>query len=93
MHFLNFIKGKIPSLGEKKGCFNLSLHVALQNSSFILANRTVAADSMSLNPHIQYYATIYVVSMGVALLLKTVRGLVFVKVCPPLPTTHYTAAS
>lgn len=36
--------------------------------------------SMRLNPHIQYYSTVYVISMGAALLLKTVRGLVFVKV-------------
>lgn len=62
------------------------MHIAPQNSSFIPANVTAAADSMRLNPHIQYYSTIYVVSMGVALLLKTVRGLVFVKVSlPPVP--------
>uniref|UniRef100_A0A665W8X8 ATP-binding cassette sub-family C member 5 n=1 Tax=Echeneis naucrates TaxID=173247 RepID=A0A665W8X8_ECHNA len=36
-------------------------------------------NSMRLNPHIQYYSTIYVVTMGAALLLKTVRGLLFVK--------------
>lgn len=35
---------------------------------------------MRLNPHIQYYSTVYVVSMGAVLLLKTMRGLVFVKV-------------
>lgn len=52
---------------------------AAENSSFILANGTTAAGSMRLNPHIQYYSTIYVVSMGAALVLKTVRGLVFVK--------------
>lgn len=46
------------------------------------ANGTAAVGSMSLNPHIQYYSTVYVVSMGAALLLKTVRGLVFVKVSP-----------
>uniref|UniRef100_A0A672I5U6 ATP-binding cassette sub-family C member 5 n=1 Tax=Salarias fasciatus TaxID=181472 RepID=A0A672I5U6_SALFA len=34
---------------------------------------------MRLNPHIQYYSTVYVISMGAALLLKTARGLVFVK--------------
>lgn len=38
---------------------------------------------MRLNPHIQYYSTVYVVSMGAALFLKTVRGLVFVKVRQP----------
>uniref|UniRef100_A0A7N8X539 ATP-binding cassette sub-family C member 5 n=1 Tax=Mastacembelus armatus TaxID=205130 RepID=A0A7N8X539_9TELE len=36
-------------------------------------------NSMRLNPHIQYYSAVYVVSMGAALLLKTMRGLVFVK--------------
>lgn len=66
---------------------NLCLRVAPQNSSFILANGTTAAGSMRLNPHIQYYSTIYVVSMGAALVLKTVRGLVFVKVSPPTTTT------
>lgn len=39
--------------------------------------------SMTLNPHIQYYSTVYVVSMAAALLLKTLRGLVFVKVSFP----------
>uniref|UniRef100_A0A8C5GYB6 ATP-binding cassette sub-family C member 5 n=1 Tax=Gouania willdenowi TaxID=441366 RepID=A0A8C5GYB6_GOUWI len=37
------------------------------------------SNSMRLNPHIQYYSTVYVISMGAALLLKTMRGLVFVK--------------
>uniref|UniRef100_A0A4W6BT39 ATP-binding cassette sub-family C member 5 n=1 Tax=Lates calcarifer TaxID=8187 RepID=A0A4W6BT39_LATCA len=50
------------------------------NTSLILVNETMASNSMRLNPHIQYYSTIYVISMGAALLLKTVRGLVFVKV-------------
>uniref|UniRef100_A0A3B4TJM7 ATP-binding cassette sub-family C member 5 n=1 Tax=Seriola dumerili TaxID=41447 RepID=A0A3B4TJM7_SERDU len=49
------------------------------NTSLILVNETMASNSMRLNPHIQYYSTIYVVTMGAALLLKTVRGLVFVK--------------
>lgn len=44
------------------------------------------AGSMRLNPHIQYYSTVYVISMGAALLLKTMRGLVFVKVSPPAST-------
>lgn len=66
---------------------NLCLRVAPQNSSFILENGTTAAGSMRLNPHIQYYSTVYVVSMGAALVLKTVRGLVFVKVSPPTTTT------
>uniref|UniRef100_A0A667XG66 ATP-binding cassette sub-family C member 5 n=1 Tax=Myripristis murdjan TaxID=586833 RepID=A0A667XG66_9TELE len=50
-----------------------------QNTSLILVNETVTSNSMRLNPHIQYYSTVYVLSMGAALLLKTVRGLVFVK--------------
>uniref|UniRef100_A0A8C8HFX5 ATP-binding cassette sub-family C member 5 n=1 Tax=Oncorhynchus tshawytscha TaxID=74940 RepID=A0A8C8HFX5_ONCTS len=39
----------------------------------------LASDSMRLNPHIQYYSRVYVLSMGAALFLKTMRGLVFVK--------------
>ncbi|KAM8848529.1 ATP-binding cassette sub-family C member 5 isoform 1-T1 [Synchiropus picturatus] len=49
------------------------------NTSLILANETAPSDSMRLNPHIRYYSTVYIISMGVALLLKTMRGLVFVK--------------
>ncbi|XP_026185539.1 multidrug resistance-associated protein 5 isoform X2 [Mastacembelus armatus] len=49
------------------------------NTSLILVNETMASNSMRLNPHIQYYSAVYVVSMGAALLLKTMRGLVFVK--------------
>ncbi|KAM6952830.1 ATP-binding cassette sub-family C member 5 isoform 1-T1 [Lycodopsis pacificus] len=49
------------------------------NTSLILVNETMASNSMRLNPHIQYYSTVYVVSMAAALLLKTFRGLVFVK--------------
>ncbi|KAM9375837.1 ATP-binding cassette sub-family C member 5 [Pholidichthys leucotaenia] len=49
------------------------------NTSLILENETTESNSMRLNPHIQYYSTVYVVSMGAALLLKTIRGLVFVK--------------
>lgn len=54
-----------------------------QNTSFISANETTARDSMRLNPHIRYYSMVYVISMGAALLLKTIRGLVFVKVSHP----------
>lgn len=49
------------------------------NTSLILVNETTASNSMRLNPHIQYYSTVYVISMGAALLLKTMRGLLFVK--------------
>uniref|UniRef100_A0AAX7SY33 Uncharacterized protein n=1 Tax=Astatotilapia calliptera TaxID=8154 RepID=A0AAX7SY33_ASTCA len=37
------------------------------------------SNSMRLNPHIRYYSTVYIISMGAVLLLKTIRGLVFVK--------------
>ncbi|MEQ2279148.1 hypothetical protein AMECASPLE_006478, partial [Ameca splendens] len=49
------------------------------NTSLISANETMESNSMRLNPHIQYYSTVYVISMAAALFLKTVRGLVFVK--------------
>lgn len=49
------------------------------NTSLILVNETTVSNSMRLNPHIQYYSTVYVASMGAALTLKTIRGLVFVK--------------
>uniref|UniRef100_A0AAQ5ZTI0 ATP-binding cassette sub-family C member 5 n=1 Tax=Amphiprion ocellaris TaxID=80972 RepID=A0AAQ5ZTI0_AMPOC len=49
------------------------------NTSLILVNETTASNSMRLNPHIRFYSTVYVVSMAAALLLKTMRGLVFVK--------------
>uniref|UniRef100_A0A8C7RXT1 Si:ch211-221f10.2 n=1 Tax=Oncorhynchus mykiss TaxID=8022 RepID=A0A8C7RXT1_ONCMY len=57
----------------------------LMNTSLILENETnetlvgLASDSMRLNPHVQYYSRVYVLSMGAALFLKTMRGLVFVK--------------
>uniref|UniRef100_A0A8C2H2A2 ATP-binding cassette sub-family C member 5 n=1 Tax=Cyprinus carpio TaxID=7962 RepID=A0A8C2H2A2_CYPCA len=49
------------------------------NSSLLQTNETAESDSMRLNPHMQYYSRVYVLSMGAALFLKTVRGLVFVK--------------
>ncbi|XP_031596637.1 multidrug resistance-associated protein 5 [Oreochromis aureus] len=49
------------------------------NTSLISVNETIASNSMRLNPHIRYYSTVYIISMGAALLLKTIRGLVFVK--------------
>ncbi|XP_028271684.1 multidrug resistance-associated protein 5 [Parambassis ranga] len=49
------------------------------NTSLISLNETMASNSMRLNPHIQYYSNVYIISMGAALLLKTMRGLVFVK--------------
>lgn len=49
------------------------------NSSMLQGNETAESDSMRLNPHTQYYSRVYILSMGAALFLKTVRGLVFVK--------------
>lgn len=43
-------------------------------------NETVVSSSMKDNPHMRYYAGIYALSMGVMLILKAVRGVVFVKV-------------
>uniref|UniRef100_A0A3P8YJK2 ATP-binding cassette sub-family C member 5 n=1 Tax=Esox lucius TaxID=8010 RepID=A0A3P8YJK2_ESOLU len=39
----------------------------------------VVVNSMRLNPHVQYYSRVYMLSMGATLLLKTMRGIVFVK--------------
>uniref|UniRef100_A0A3B3QHS8 Si:ch211-221f10.2 n=1 Tax=Paramormyrops kingsleyae TaxID=1676925 RepID=A0A3B3QHS8_9TELE len=49
------------------------------NISVVMGNETTVSDSMRLNPHTQYYSAIYALSMGAALLLKTVRGAIFVK--------------
>ncbi|CAL8356041.1 unnamed protein product [Merluccius merluccius] len=50
------------------------------NTSLISANETTTENSsMRLNPYISYYSTVYILSMAAALLLKTTRGLVFVK--------------
>ncbi|KAM9850214.1 ATP-binding cassette sub-family C member 5 [Aulostomus maculatus] len=49
------------------------------NTSLIKVNETMGSNSMRLNPHIQYYSTVYIMSMGAALFLKTMRGLVFIK--------------
>uniref|UniRef100_A0A3Q3EEF5 ATP-binding cassette sub-family C member 5 n=1 Tax=Labrus bergylta TaxID=56723 RepID=A0A3Q3EEF5_9LABR len=51
------------------------------NTSSILVNETMASSSMRLNPHIQYYSAVYIASMGAALLLKTMRGLMFKHGC------------
>lgn len=69
-----------------------------QNSSLVQGNETAESDSMRLNPHVQYYSKVYVLSMGAVLFLKTLRGLVFVKVIlrflsfglsSPLPTLEF----
>lgn len=49
------------------------------NTSLLLTNETTASNSMSLNPDIQYYSNVYIMSMGAVVILKTIRGLVFVK--------------
>ncbi|XP_020669173.3 ATP-binding cassette sub-family C member 5 isoform X2 [Pogona vitticeps] len=49
------------------------------NSTLMLGNETVISSSMKDNPHMRYYAGIYALSMGVMLILKAVRGVVFVK--------------
>lgn len=67
-------------ISREGSCFQGNVRLSLQNSSLLQGNETAESDSMRLNPHIQYYSRVYVLSMGAALFLKTVRGLVFVKV-------------
>uniref|UniRef100_A0A8D2ARW0 ATP-binding cassette sub-family C member 5 n=1 Tax=Sciurus vulgaris TaxID=55149 RepID=A0A8D2ARW0_SCIVU len=49
------------------------------NATVIRGNRSSVSDSMKDNPHMQYYASIYALSMAVMLILKAIRGVVFVK--------------
>ncbi|KAM6356957.1 LOW QUALITY PROTEIN: ATP-binding cassette sub-family C member 5 [Alca torda] len=49
------------------------------NTTVTLGNDTVISNSMKDNPHMHYYAGIYALSMAVMLILKAVRGVVFVK--------------
>ncbi|XP_053497408.1 ATP-binding cassette sub-family C member 5 [Ictalurus furcatus] len=49
------------------------------NETVLHGNESVVSNSMRLNPHLQYYSSIYALSMGVLLILKSVRGVVFVK--------------
>ncbi|XP_072524361.1 ATP-binding cassette sub-family C member 5 isoform X2 [Salminus brasiliensis] len=49
------------------------------NVTLLQGNESVVSSSMRLNPHVQYYSRVYALSMGAVLLLKTVRGIVFVK--------------
>ncbi|XP_053092755.1 ATP-binding cassette sub-family C member 5 [Pangasianodon hypophthalmus] len=49
------------------------------NVTVLQGNESVVSSSMRLNPHTQYYSSIYALSMGVTLFLKSVRGIVFVK--------------
>uniref|UniRef100_A0A8C6AVS6 ATP-binding cassette sub-family C member 5 n=1 Tax=Monodon monoceros TaxID=40151 RepID=A0A8C6AVS6_MONMO len=49
------------------------------NTTVTQENRTSVSSSMKDNPLMQYYASIYALSMAVMLILKAIRGVVFVK--------------
>ncbi|XP_074045732.1 ATP-binding cassette sub-family C member 5 isoform X2 [Macrotis lagotis] len=49
------------------------------NTTVTRGNLTLLSDSMKDNPHMHYYAQIYALSMVLMLILKAVRGVVFVK--------------
>ncbi|XP_059187616.1 multidrug resistance-associated protein 5 [Centropristis striata] len=49
------------------------------NTTVILGNSSAVSVSMKDNPMMQHYAAIYASSMGVMLLFKLIRGIVFVK--------------
>lgn len=49
------------------------------NTTVAHGNQTFVSSSMKDNPDLQYYINIYVLSMGVMLVLKAVRGVAFVK--------------
>ncbi|KAF7657597.1 hypothetical protein LDENG_00024890 [Lucifuga dentata] len=49
------------------------------NTTVTWGNSSMVSNSMSDNPKMQHYAAIYASSMGVMLLLKFLRGIVFVK--------------
>ncbi|KAL7878331.1 hypothetical protein AOLI_G00093050 [Acnodon oligacanthus] len=49
------------------------------NTTVLVGNSSVVSDSMRDNPLMQYYAAVYTMSMGIMLLLKLLRGIVFVK--------------
>uniref|UniRef100_A0A6I8QHH6 ATP-binding cassette sub-family C member 5 n=1 Tax=Xenopus tropicalis TaxID=8364 RepID=A0A6I8QHH6_XENTR len=49
------------------------------NTTVVVHNETVVSNSMKDNPHVLFYTAIYALSMVVMLLLKAVRGIVFVK--------------
>lgn len=51
-----------------------------QNTTVVEGNRTVVSGSMKDNPLLHYYISIYTLSMVVMLILKAIRGVVFVKV-------------
>lgn len=93
MAFLNFVRGIIFAF-QVLNFFPFFLFCCptfSQNTSSFLVNETTADNSMRLNPHIRYYSTVYVASMAAALVLKTMRGLVFVKVSEPLSSNNAAA--
>ncbi|ELW46895.1 Multidrug resistance-associated protein 5 [Tupaia chinensis] len=49
------------------------------NTTVTRGNRTSVSDSMKDNPLMQYYASVYALSMAVMLILKAIRGVAFVK--------------
>ncbi|XP_024897990.1 multidrug resistance-associated protein 5 isoform X3 [Pteropus alecto] len=49
------------------------------NTTVTQGNKTFVSSSMKDNPHMQYYASVYALSMAVILILKAIRGVVFVK--------------
>ncbi|XP_004424724.1 PREDICTED: multidrug resistance-associated protein 5 isoform X1 [Ceratotherium simum simum] len=49
------------------------------NATVMQGNKTSVSSSMKDNPLMQYYASIYALSMAVMLILKAIRGMVFVK--------------
>lgn len=61
---------------------------SLQNTTVTRGNRTSVSDSMKDNPLMRYYASIYALSMAVMLILKAIRGVVFVKVRRSGPMPH-----
>ncbi|KAI5098386.1 multidrug resistance-associated protein 5 isoform X1, partial [Silurus meridionalis] len=49
------------------------------NTTVFVGNNSVVSDSMKDNPLMHYYAAVYTMSMGIMLLLKLLRGIIFVK--------------
>uniref|UniRef100_F6WVF1 ATP-binding cassette sub-family C member 5 n=1 Tax=Monodelphis domestica TaxID=13616 RepID=F6WVF1_MONDO len=49
------------------------------NTTVTRGNVTLLSDSMKDNPHMHYYARVYALSMALMLILKAIRGVVFVK--------------
>lgn len=52
----------------------------MQNTTVLVGNSSMVSDSMRDNPLMQYYAAVYTMSMVIMLLLKLLRGVIFVKV-------------